>query len=49
MKFKLEDLTKEQLIVEVKIRDNLIKKYSKHIIILEGLLEIVKFINREEV
>ena len=46
MKYKLEDLTKEQLIAEVKARDNLIKTYTKHIIILEDLLVIDNTINK---
>ena len=40
MKYEVEDLTKEQLIEELKIRDDLIKLFSEQVIKLEKLLEI---------
>ena len=41
MKYEIEDLTKEQLIKELKIRDNLIKVFSEQVIKLEKLLELI--------
>ena len=40
MKYEIEDLTKEQLIEEVKIRGKLINNLSKQVIKLEKLLEM---------
>ena len=37
---KPEDLTKEELIKEIRIRDKVIKIYSKQFIVLEELLKI---------
>ena len=40
MKYEIEDLTKEQLMEELKIRDDLIKMFSEQVIKLGKLLEI---------
>ena len=46
MKKELTDLTKEELIEEVEIRDHLIKTYVRHNEIMERLLGMINAIQK---